>query len=129
MQPTYLPWLGYFDLIRSVDHFVIYDHVQFEKQSWQQRNRIRNKDGEIMLTVPVRHESGLERTLRDVKIDYSRNILDKHLKSIQLSYSKTNNFKTIFPLLEEIYNQHKVFLYELNIELIKLGMKFLNIKK
>ena len=41
-QPTYLPWLGYFDLIDQVDRFVVLDNVQFEKQSWQQRNRIKS---------------------------------------------------------------------------------------
>lgn len=44
-QPTYLPWLGYFDLIDQVDAFVILDHVQFEKQSWQHRNRIKTPTG------------------------------------------------------------------------------------
>ncbi len=129
MQPTYLPWLGYFDLIRSVDTFVIYDHVQFEKQSWQQRNRIRNKQGEIMLTVSVLHETGLERTINDVRIDHARKILKKHLTSIQLSYAKSPNFKYIFPEIEKIYSQPIEYLFELNIQLIKLGMNFLNIKK
>lgn len=129
MQPTYLPWLGYFDLIRNVDIFVVYDHVQFEKQSWQQRNRIRNKQGEIMLTVSVLHENGLERRVRDVKIDHIRNVLRKHLMSIQLSYAKALNFKVIFPELEKIYTQKPVTLVELNMQLIQLGMKFLHVQK
>lgn len=44
-QPTYLPWLGYFDLVDQVDMFVVLDTVQFEKQSWQQRNRIKTPTG------------------------------------------------------------------------------------
>ena len=52
-QPTYLPWLGYFDLIDQVDAFVFLDNVQFEKQSWQQRNRIKTPTGLQWLTVPV----------------------------------------------------------------------------
>jgi hypothetical protein len=53
MQPTYLPWLGYFDLIDQCDTFVIYDCVQFEKRSWQQRNRVKAAGGETWLSVPV----------------------------------------------------------------------------
>lgn len=129
MQPTFLPWLGYFDLIRSVDKFIIYDHVQFEKQSWQQKNRIRNKQGELMLTVPVLHDKGLERRINEVKIDYSRNILTKHLNSIRFSYSKSNNFDEIFPEIEQIINKRPELLMNLNIALIKLGMQHLGINK
>ncbi len=58
MQPTYLPWLGYFALIDRVDIFVFLDSVQFDRRSWQQRNRIKAADGLQMLTVPV-HKKGL----------------------------------------------------------------------
>ena len=53
MQPTYLPWMGYFDLMDQVDCFVILDSVQFERRSWQQRNRIKTPRGLEWLTVPV----------------------------------------------------------------------------
>ena len=53
MQPTYLPWLGYFDLIDTVDIFVLLDNVKLEKSSWHVRNRIRSSAGETVLTVPV----------------------------------------------------------------------------
>ena len=59
-QPTYLPWLGYFDLIDQVDVFVLLDDVQFEKQSWQQRNRIKTPAGLQWLTVPVIFRGRLE---------------------------------------------------------------------
>ena len=54
LQPTYLPWLGYFDMIDVTDIYVVFDHVQFVKKSWQQRNRIKTHNGELMLTVPVK---------------------------------------------------------------------------
>ena len=53
MQPTYLPWLGYFDLMAESDLFVFLDHVQFEKESWQNRNRVKSPEGWLWLTVPV----------------------------------------------------------------------------
>ena len=54
MQPTYLPWAGYFNLISQVDRFVFLDDVQFEKQSWQTRNRILLQGEECLISVPVR---------------------------------------------------------------------------
>ena len=53
MQPTFLPWLGYFALIGSVDHFVFLDDVQFSKQSWQSRNRIKGPNGPVMLSLGI----------------------------------------------------------------------------
>ncbi len=129
MQPTYLPWLGYFDLIRSVDTFVIYDHVQFEKQSWQQRNRIRNKEGDMMLTMAVKHDKGLERSIKEVVIDHSRNFSGKHLNSIKHSYSRSKNFSVIFPEIESIYEKKTELLMDLSLDLIRLGMKYLSISK
>jgi hypothetical protein len=129
MQPTYLPWLGYFDLIRSADTFVVYDHVQFEKQSWQQRNRIRDKIGEIMLTVPVMHGNGLNRNIKDVRIDNSRNFLRKHLNSIKHSYARSRNFDSVYSDIENIYNRKREFLIDLNLDLISTAMKYLSIEK
>ncbi|HXS35986.1 MAG TPA: WbqC family protein [Flavipsychrobacter sp.] len=129
MQPSFLPWLGFFDLIRKADVFVVYDHVQFEKQSWQQRNRIRNKQGEMMLIMPVRHNNGLQRKIKDVEIDFSRNIFRKHLNSIQLSYSKAKNFDIIYPLIETIFSKKYTYLIDLNLALIGLGMEYLSINK
>ena len=53
MQPTYLPWIGYFDLIDSVDSFVFFDDAQVLKRSWGVRNRILTQNGETFLTVPL----------------------------------------------------------------------------
>lgn len=55
MQPTYLPWLGYFNLIHQSDLFVIYDAVQLAKRSWQVRNRIKTAGGETYLTIPIKN--------------------------------------------------------------------------
>src|SRR6266446_2292201 len=89
MQPTYLPWLGFFDLIRCVDLFVFYDDVQFQKQTWQQRNRIRNQDGELMLSVSVLKAKEFEHKINEIKIDNSQKILSKHLSSIRYAYCKS----------------------------------------
>ena len=54
MQPTYIPWIGYFDMIDKVDVFIFYDDVQLTKRSWQVRNKLRNKSGEYFLSIPIK---------------------------------------------------------------------------
>lgn len=127
MQPTYLPWLGYFDLIRSANIFVFLDHAQFSKQSWHQRNKIRDRNGIQMLTVPVLKDSAWEMPINQVQIDLVKIPHVKHLKSIQACYGKSKNFAEIFPELEEIYNKRHEKLVDLNIDLILYGCKKLGI--
>ena len=53
MQPTFIPWAGYFGLIKLVDQFVFLDDVQFDRRSWQQRNKIFENDKASFVTVPI----------------------------------------------------------------------------
>ena len=52
-QPTYMPWIGYFNIIDLVDYFVLLDTVQFDKRSWQQRNKIKTTKGLEWISIPV----------------------------------------------------------------------------
>lgn len=88
MQPTYLPWLGYFDMMARVDTFVLLDNVQFEKKSWQQRNRIKTPQGELLLSVPVLSAGRFEQSISDTQIDVNSRFAVKHLKSIRAGYAK-----------------------------------------
>ena len=90
-QPTYLPWLGFFNKIISSEKFVFLDDVQYEKNGYQNRNKIRTHEGDIWLTVPVKTKSTT--LLKNVEIDYSFDWIKKHTKSIELNYSKTRFFK------------------------------------
>ena len=83
MQPTYLPWIGYFALMNYVDKFVILDNVQFNKRSWQQRNKILSSTGPIWLSVPVFTKNNKNQLINDVEIDQMRNFYIKHLKTIK----------------------------------------------
>jgi hypothetical protein len=123
MQPTYLPWLGYFDLINKSDVFVYLDHVQFSKQSWQQRNKIRDRNGELVLTIPIKHHAHKETFINEVEIDNKQSPLKKHFKSIQLNYIKSKNYKLIIEEIEEIYSKEYNLLMDLNVELIRFGCK------
>jgi hypothetical protein len=89
MQPTYMPWLGYFDLIDQADHFIFLDDVQLARQSWQTRNRIRSADGrELMLSIPVRHGGKLDIALHEVELDDRQPWRLKHGRSVQQAYAR-----------------------------------------
>ena len=117
MQPTYLPWMGYFDLIDQSDVFVILDTVQFEKQSWQQRNRIKTKQGPQWLIVPVQQDLG--QRIRDVRIAPDRDWRRKHWLSLEMSYRKAPYWSDFSPPIQEIYDTEWSALAELNVRLIE----------
>ena len=85
-QPHYLPWLGYFAKWASADLFVFLDTVQYEKNGWQNRNRIKTPDGPRWLTVPVKARLGM--TVSVVPIDTSQPWRARHLRSIENAYAK-----------------------------------------
>lgn len=127
MQPTYLSWIGYFDIIDNVDLFVFYNDVQFSKQSWQIKNKIRASDSALTLTVPVK-KSKLETKINKVIIDNSKPWKKKHLKSIYFNYIKSKYFEEVYEFLKNNYVIDFQYLEELNIQLIseicnKIGIK------
>jgi hypothetical protein len=119
-QPTYLPWLGYFDLLDQVDQFVLLDTVQFEKQSWQQRNRIKTPTGLLWLTVPVVFRGRLGQRILDVEIREAEFWRD-HLRAIELNYRRAPFFDPYYPVLSELLPAAAsgLRLAELNIRLFR----------
>lgn len=127
-QPSYLPWLGYFEQIMKADKFVFYDDVQFTKRDWRTRNYIKTQHGKHMLSVPVKLEkSYTEYKINEVKISYEENWVDKHLKTIRYAYGKSAFFNEVYPILETILQKKHVFLSELNIDIIKNICLYLDI--
>jgi len=118
-QPTYLSWVGYFEQISRADVFVFLDTVQFEKQSWQSRNRIKdNADNPIWLSVPVKKHS-LQANVADIEISQTNpNWYKKHLNSIQTYLGKTPNLSEVMSLLSGVYDKKHTHLSQLNIDLI-----------
>jgi len=119
MQPTFLPWLGYFDLIDRSDIFVLYDNVQLTKRSWQIRNRIKIAQGELLLTIPVKkskHRNDL--LICEAQINNEEKWKEKHLKSIQYAYNKSPYFHEVYEYVKAHYNKDWKLLVEFNIELI-----------
>ena len=101
MQPTYLPWIGYFDLIDAADIFVFLDDAQVLKRSWGVRNRIFGQNGETFLTVPLSgHTHGDGSPFVDTKIDQSQDWAKTHLTTIRHAYAKAPHFAEVFAELE-----------------------------
>ncbi len=118
MQPTYLPWIGYFDLMAQSEVFVFMDDVQFVKKSWQNRNRIKSQSGELMLTVPVVTAGRRYQSISETEIDARQPWAAKHYRTIELSYAKAPYAGQYLPELKSIYERPWKMLVELNTALI-----------
>jgi hypothetical protein len=119
MQPTYIPWLGYFDMIDKVDVFVFLDDVQLERRSWQVRNRIKGAIGEIWLTIPVKKTKIRDDlTINNAQINNDESWKNKHLKTIKLNYGKGPFFSEIYDFLNKEYRNVES-LADFNIKVIK----------
>jgi WbqC-like protein len=127
-QPSYLPWLGYFDLIDQVDRFVVLDSVQFEKQSWQQRNRIKTPTGMQWLTVPVIFRGRLAQKIHEVEIR-EPHFAVKHLRAIELNYRRAPHFERYFGDLKGIVGDRSTScLADLNLRIIQWSMRCLDVR-
>jgi hypothetical protein len=117
LQSNYIPWKGYFDLINSVDEFVIYDDVQYTKNDWRNRNIIKTNQGLKWLTIPVKHQK-LGQLISDTKISDKR-WPKKHWASISQCYSKTGYFKEYKEIFEHLYlTTTQEYLCEINYRFI-----------
>ncbi len=101
MQPTYLPWLGYFDLMAQAEIFVFLDNVQFSKQSWQQRNRIKTPKGLEWLTVPVLIKGRFGQTIEQVELR-DPTFWVEHFRAFEVHYARAHFWQTY---QQELYNR------------------------
>lgn len=100
LQSNYIPWKGYFDLIAAVDEFILYDDVQFTKNDWRNRNKIKTRDGVQWLSIPV--GQNINRLIREVELKDSR-WQRKHWSTICHNYKRAPYFESISPLFESLY--------------------------
>ena len=128
MQPTYLPWLGYFAMMKRADLFIFLDNVQFEKGSWQSRNRIKSNSGELLLSIPVQTAGKATQLIRDTRISNLTTFPRKHIESIRINYAKAPFFNDIFPMVEQIYERATSSLMELNESFILAIRDYLGIE-
>jgi hypothetical protein len=119
LQPSYIPWRGYFHQIYKADIFVFYDDVQYDKRGWRNRNRIKTHKGTQWLTIPV---TSPERSLQETPINCVRIVNDqpwkrKHWITLQQSYSKAPYFEDYAALVESFYNRPAEHLADFTVEL------------
>lgn len=127
-QPAYLPWLGYFDKIARADIFVYLDDVQFEKNSFINRNKIKTPQGSMWLTMPVKLKGHTTNTMLETPIDDGQPWRAKHLKSIVSNYRKAPFFDALYPEIESIVlhpsdNIAEICWFQLNVWLKQLNIK------
>lgn len=102
LQSNYVPWKGYFDLIRSVDEFILYDDVQYTRRDWRNRNQIKTERGLQWLTIPVKVKGKYTQPIREVEIDDPA-WAEKHWQTIVQNYRTAEYFSQMRPALEELY--------------------------
>lgn len=107
LQPSYIPWRGYFDQVQKADVFVFYDCVQYDDRGWRNRNRIKTPQGAKWLTVPVNSKGcqTLKTPIADIPIVWDTPWPKKHQKSLQMYYGKAPFFSKYSRLLDEIYGR------------------------
>lgn len=116
LQPGYLPWLGFFEQLSNCDLFVIYDDVQFDKNGWRNRNRIKSPAGPHWLTVPV--HAGIDKKILEVTIDNKQNWAKKHIGSIEQFYKKCDYLDCYLPRLKELLSSDWQYLIDLDMQLV-----------
>ena len=126
-QPDFIPWIGFFHKWKNSDLLILYDDAQFIKGGWQNRDKIKAHDKEQWITVPVITKGKLGQLIKDVdincKVDWKRN----HLNTFKTYYGKTSGFNKVYPAIELIYNKNYKYLIDLNVDMLKMAAKFLNI--
>lgn len=119
MQPTYLPWAGYFNLMNEVDYFVLLDDVQFNKRSWQQRNRIVLEGKEKLLTIPVKSKGKRDQLIKDVELEITGDWYKEHLLIINNAYKKYPYGEEAIKLYSNCIDPQYTLLTDVNVAFIK----------
>lgn len=125
-QPNFLPWLGYFYKMAQADIFVLLDTVQYEKNGYTNRVKIRTPQDAVWFTLPI--QKNFPQIVRHVQLADFPKFKEKTLKTLSQNYSKSPYFNVLFPKLKNIFSQDWQNLANLNIELIKLLKRELSIK-
>lgn len=127
-QPTFFPWLGYFDMIRLVDKVVILDDVKFNYQSWQHRNHFKDPNGLKLFTIPV-IDGKKKQNINHVKLQNPIFSKNKLIKFISSNYNKSLYFKGIkhelFDIFDQSFKEGK--LLNLNMGIIKWCLTYLKV--
>ena len=119
LQPSYIPWRGFFHQIQKADVFVFYDDVQFDRHGWRNRNRIKTPQGGKWLTIPV-HSQGhlIEHTpIHEIEVCWNDDWSRKHGLTLQQHYGRAPCFERYRELLERVYSRRDALLADFTIDL------------
>ncbi len=129
MQPYFLPYIGYFQLINAVDVFVIYDNIQFSKKGWFHRNRMLQNGADVFFTIPLKSDSDyLDVNKRFLADSWQRDEKDKLIRKIKENYKKAPYFEENWPILESIFKITETNLFDFNFASIQILCQALDIK-
>ena len=126
MQPYFLPYIGYWQLLNAVDTYVIYDDVNFIKGGWINRNRILIDGRPAYLNVPLLRASCNKR-INEIAVDHSGLMLKKHLKTVEMAYKKAPYFSEVFPLVTAVMGSEKKSLSGFLEDSIRIVCSYLSI--
>jgi mRNA-degrading endonuclease HigB of HigAB toxin-antitoxin module len=128
MQPYFLPYIGYFQLINAVDTFVIYDNIEFTKKGWINRNRILLNGKDDLITIPIRKDSDyLNVNQRYLAESYEKEKI-KIIRKISELYKKSPQYDVIFPLIKNIFSSNENNLFDFIFNSLKIILQYLDIK-
>lgn len=126
-QPQFMPWLGYFDKIIKSEIFCFLDNVQFKKNEFQNRNKIKTRQGWMWLTVPVMYH--YPEKINEVKVNNDIPWRKKHLKTLMTYYQKAPHFSNVFPHLENFYNKEEEYISLINVRSVLMLMGLLGVSR
>tara|TARA_R100000908_G_C3756058_1_gene150696 strand:+ start:2637 stop:3344 length:708 start_codon:yes stop_codon:yes gene_type:complete len=127
MQPYFMPYIGYFQLINSVDKFVIYDNIQYTKKGFINRNRILFNGSDRGFTIPIKKNSDYLNVMeREISNTWLKD-RDKLIKIIKQSYNKAPYFDICFPLIVECIKHNDLNLFNFIHNSVKVLCNYLNI--
>jgi len=129
LQPGYLPWLGFFDMLYKSRALVLHTDIQYDKGSWRNRNRIRTAKGWSWLTVPVHLKGHAYDKILEIRIDNSKGWKRRHLNLLRENYRKAPCFDDYYGTLTAILNKEWKFLVDLDLALIDWLLKELGIRR
>jgi hypothetical protein len=104
VQSSYIPWKGYFDLIRAVDEFVLLDDVQYTRRDWRNRNKIKTPQGASWLTIPVNTKGQYFEPVKSITIS-DPSWTERHWQTIAANYARARWFRSYAEAVERVYRE------------------------
>jgi len=128
LQPGYLPWLGYFDQMDKADIFVHATDLQYTRQDWRNRNRIKTRNGRQWLTVPVKSRGCYHARIHEMRVNNDIPWARKHVNLLQENYEKAPYFNEHFPFFKDAWTRRWEYLLDLDLHMIAYLRKALSIR-